>query len=62
VERPSPGEPVTDDNWREALGNRVTDWTLYLTRQITEQPWRDVLATWWPRLGERRAIKTLLQP
>jgi hypothetical protein len=49
-ETPAPAGPVTDANWREALGSRVADWTLYLTRQITEEPWRDVLATWWPRL------------
>jgi hypothetical protein len=49
-EMPAPGDPVTDDNWREALGDRVGDWTVYLTRQISEQPWREVLATWWPRL------------
>jgi hypothetical protein len=49
-EMPAPGDPVTDDNWREALGDRVADWTVYLTRQVSEHPWREVLATWWPRL------------
>jgi hypothetical protein len=49
-EMPAPTDPVTDDNWSEALGDRVADWTVYLTRQVCEQPWRDVLATWWPRL------------
>jgi hypothetical protein len=49
-ELPAPVEPVTDDNWRDALGDRVGDWAVYLTRQMAERPWRDVLATWWPRL------------
>jgi hypothetical protein len=49
-ELPAPAEPVTDDNWRDALGDRVGDWVVHLTRQVAERPWRDVLATWWPRL------------
>jgi hypothetical protein len=47
---PAPSDPVTDETWREALGSRVADWVVYLTRQVAERPWRDVLATWWPRL------------
>ncbi|MGI5150835.1 questin oxidase family protein [Plantactinospora sp. CA-294935] len=49
---PAPTEAVTDRNWRAALGDerRIGDWTAYLTRQVTERPWRNVLATWWPRL------------
>ena len=51
-ELPAAADPVTDDNWREAMGDgdRVSDWTTYLARQTAEQPWRDVLALWWPRL------------
>ncbi|MGH3201877.1 MAG: questin oxidase family protein [Streptosporangiaceae bacterium] len=43
---------ITDASWPQALGDgrRIGDWTAYLTRQLTEQPWRQVLATWWPRL------------
>jgi len=43
---------ITDETWRSALGDgrRIGDWTAYLTRQVEERPWRDVLATWWPRL------------
>jgi hypothetical protein len=43
---------ITDQSWAEALGDgrRVGDWTSYFTRQLAEQPWREVLATWWPRL------------
>ncbi|MFF3644055.1 questin oxidase family protein [Streptomyces sp. NPDC002564] len=56
-EFPSPVEPVTDGNWREALGDhrRAADWITYFERRITgaageARPWRDVLAEWWPRL------------
>ena len=49
---PAAGDPITDDTWREAMGDarRVADWTAYLTRQTAERPWREVLALWWPRL------------
>ncbi|MEU6374852.1 questin oxidase family protein [Streptomyces sp. NPDC046909] len=44
--------PVTDDNWREALGDprRIADWTDHFSRTLAERPWRDGLAEWWPRL------------
>ncbi|MFF2011463.1 questin oxidase family protein [Streptomyces sp. NPDC058195] len=43
---------VTAANWREALGDprRIADWTEYFARETRERPWREVLATWWPRL------------
>ena len=43
--------PIGED-WREALGDprRVADWTGYFRREVTAQPWRAVLGTWWPRL------------
>jgi Questin oxidase-like len=43
---------ITDASWPEALGDgrRIGDWTAYFTRQLAEQPWREVLVTWWPRL------------
>jgi Questin oxidase-like len=43
--------PIGED-WREALGDprRVADWTAYFRREVTVQPWRAVLGTWWPRL------------
>jgi hypothetical protein len=49
---PSAGAAVTADNWREALGDgrRIGDWTAYFVREAADQPWRDLLATWWPRL------------
>ncbi|WP_405387157.1 questin oxidase family protein [Streptomyces sp. NBC_01102] len=45
-------EPVTDVNWRAALGDprRAADWIDYFGREITDRPWRDVLTVWWPRL------------
>ncbi|HEV2778762.1 MAG TPA: questin oxidase family protein [Actinophytocola sp.] len=49
---PGPTEPITDANWREALSDfgRVGDWVGYFGAQVRERPWREVLATWWPRL------------
>jgi hypothetical protein len=47
---PGPGGRITDASWREALGERVGDWVPYFTDQLADQPWRAVLATWWPRL------------
>ncbi|MGC4879499.1 questin oxidase family protein [Micromonospora sp. DT43] len=40
------------DDWRTALGDakRAGDWLAYFDRHLREQPWRDVLGTWWPRL------------
>src|SRR5262249_44807889 len=48
---PVTGE-ITDSDWASALGDgrRVGAWTAYLIRQLAEQPWRQVLATWWARL------------
>jgi hypothetical protein len=49
---PRATDPITDQTWREALGvsRRVGDWEAYFRAQMTEQPWQDVLASWWPRL------------
>ncbi|MFI9344192.1 questin oxidase family protein [Streptomyces sp. NPDC052773] len=51
-EFPSRVEPVTDANWRAALGDprRAADWVDHFTRAVTDRPWRAVLAEWWPRL------------
>ncbi|MCT4356430.1 hypothetical protein M5362_25200 [Streptomyces sp. Je 1-79] len=45
----SPDDP---SDWRSALGDfgRVGDWTALFARQLEDEPWRDVLARWWPRL------------
>lgn len=49
---PRPADRITDATWRDALGrpNRVADWEVYLCAELAEEPWRDVLARWWPRL------------
>jgi len=38
--------------WHQALGDprRIADWTVYFSREVTGQPWRQALETWWPRL------------
>lgn len=52
VELPGAQQAITEDNWHEALGDgrRVGDWVAHFTRSVTEQPWTEVLALWWPRL------------
>ena len=49
---PAATNRITTANWREALGDgrRIGDWTAYFRAEVAEQPWRDVLVTWWPRL------------
>jgi hypothetical protein len=49
---PRPSDRITDDTWPGALGryDRVADWSVYLRDQLKDDPWRDVLARWWPRL------------
>ena len=44
-------DPIGAD-WAEALGDprRIADWTTFFCRQAAEQPWRQVLGTWWLRL------------
>ncbi|WP_424216673.1 questin oxidase family protein (plasmid) [Streptomyces sp. BI20] len=44
--------PVTEENWREALGreDRVGDWTAFFLRETRSRPWPELLAHWWPRL------------
>ena len=51
-DQPAPSDRICDETWREALGaiNRVADWQQYFRDQLAEDPWRDVLARWWPRL------------
>ncbi|MEU6993163.1 questin oxidase family protein [Streptomyces sp. NPDC046465] len=51
-EFPAPVAPITDADWRTALGDprRAADWITYFGRETEARPWRDVLAEWWPRL------------
>ena len=50
--RHTPVDDSRDAHWRHALGDprRLTDWIEYFGRELAEQPWRTVLALWWPRL------------
>jgi Questin oxidase-like len=52
---PEPGSSLDvrrEDEWQQALGDfrRVADWAVLFERELAERPWREVLATWWPRL------------
>jgi hypothetical protein len=40
--------PLSSDNWREALGDigRVGDWIVFFDNQLKEAPWRSVLSRW----------------
>jgi hypothetical protein len=46
------GSGPIGSGWQDALGDprRVADWTASFRREAAEQPWRQVLGTWWPRL------------
>lgn len=52
VELPKPKRPIGATEWRHALGDagRLGDWVAWFNRELTEAPWRHVLAQWWPRL------------
>lgn len=45
--------PVTLENWREALGDfrRVGDWSIFFKRQLKEAAWRVVLGEWVTKLA-----------
>ncbi len=51
-EAPSSRWPIDPEQWREVLGDssRLGDWCELFDREVSEQPWPTVLATWWPRL------------
>jgi hypothetical protein len=46
------GSGPIGSGWQDALGDprRIADWTGYFEREVTGQPWRQVLETWWLRL------------
>jgi hypothetical protein len=58
VSHHAPPEPrfaldaADEQSWREALGqfDRIGDWEELFARGLAENPWRDVLNRWWPRL------------
>ncbi|MEV4638996.1 hypothetical protein AB0J80_16755 [Actinoplanes sp. NPDC049548] len=51
-ERPRGVAPIPAQEWRDPLGDpvRTGDWLTFFERETALAPWRDVLATWWPRL------------
>ena len=54
--RPEPTAPIDvarEREWRAALGdfNRVSDWAVLFERELAERPWREMVATWVPRLA-----------
>ncbi|GIJ27609.1 hypothetical protein Vqi01_27710 [Micromonospora qiuiae] len=51
-ERPRGIAPIVADEWRDPLGDpvRTGDWLDHFDRELADEPWRDVLARWWPRL------------
>ncbi|GAA2699197.1 questin oxidase family protein [Actinoplanes palleronii] len=44
--------PISAEGWRDPLGDptRTADWLGFFERETRSGPWREVLATWWPRL------------
>ncbi|WP_422733778.1 questin oxidase family protein [Micromonospora sp. WMMD558] len=51
-DRPRGIAPIAVDEWRDPLGDpvRTGDWLDYFERELADEPWRQVLARWWPRL------------
>ncbi len=51
-ELPESRRPITDDDERGALGDpaRLGDWIAFFVTRVDEEPWQDVLVTWWPVL------------
>ncbi|MBV8964642.1 MAG: DUF4243 domain-containing protein [Mycobacteriaceae bacterium] len=50
---PTPWQSINDDEgWRQALGDRRRggDWIELFRRELSDNAWRSVLETWWPRL------------
>jgi len=45
-------DAADEPSWRGALGSfdLVGEWEELFARELAEQPWRDVVTTWWPRL------------
>lgn len=49
---PAPRWEIQEADWREVLGDpsRLGDWCALFDRQLEQEPWREVLIRWWPRL------------
>lgn len=52
-DRPEARNPISGDDWREALGDRkrLGDWAAFFDRALADATWQEVLNTWAPRLG-----------
>ncbi|WP_422770331.1 questin oxidase family protein [Plantactinospora sp. WMMC1484] len=52
TERPRAIAAIPAAQWRDPLGDptRTGDWLDYFARELADEPWRAVLARWWPRL------------
>ncbi|MCP2339257.1 questin oxidase family protein [Actinomadura rupiterrae] len=52
AELPDASAAIRPGEWRAALGQarRLPDWAAYFRHELTERPWPEVLAEWWPRL------------
>jgi hypothetical protein len=50
---PFASTPIASNAWREALGDysRVGDWIAFFERALGDQPWRETLGIWAPRLA-----------
>lgn len=51
-ERPRERWRFEETDWQEYLGDpsRLGDWLALFDRQVRSEPWKDLLARWWPRL------------
>ena len=51
-ERPRGIRPISAGEWQDPLGDpaRTGDWLTFFDREMAGDPWRVVLARWWPRL------------
>lgn len=49
---PGASAAIRPAEWGAALGQarRLPDWAAYFRHELTERPWSEVLAQWWPRL------------
>jgi hypothetical protein len=51
-ERPRGIRRIAPPEWRDPLGDpvRAGDWLDFFERELSGEPWREVLVRWWPRL------------
>lgn len=49
---PTGRHAIGDENWIQHLGDMryVGEWIHHFDRAAAEQPWRELLSTWWPRV------------